>query len=160
MLNNTTDIFFSLIRLGLGISLSLSFKEITDKEWSEIVNMAHKQTMLGIVMDAIDRLPDDVSRPPKAISMKLLKMGVNMERYNKIINLKAAEMTSFFNNKGMDAVLLKGQGLAALYPNSLSFLTRNARNLKLIKEYPEEVLWRPAFKFWHFFWRMINKTKS
>lgn len=95
------DIFFSLIRLGLGISLSLSFKEITDKEWSEIVNMAHKQTMLGIVMDAIDRLPDDVSRPPKAISMKLLKMGVNMERNNRMINLKAAEMTSFFNNRGM-----------------------------------------------------------
>ena len=105
----TVDIFFSLIRLGLGISLSLSFKEITDKEWNAILNMAHKQTMLGIVMDAIDRLPDGVSRPPKAISMKLLKMGVNMERYNKIINLKAAEMTSFFNNKGMDAVLLKGQ---------------------------------------------------
>lgn len=115
----TVDIFFSLIRLGLGISLSLSFKEITDKEWNAILNMAHKQTMLGIVMDAIDRLPDGVSRPPKAISMKLLKMGVNMERYNKIINLKAAEMTSFFNNKGMDAVLLKGQGLATLYPNPL-----------------------------------------
>ncbi|WP_300226764.1 hypothetical protein [uncultured Bacteroides sp.] len=64
----TVDIFFSLIRLGLGISLSLSFKEITDKEWSEILNMAHKQTMLGIVMDAIDRLPDDVSRPPMRCS--------------------------------------------------------------------------------------------
>lgn len=115
----TVDIFFSLIRLGLGISLSLSFKEITDKEWSEIVNMAHKQTMLGIVMDAIDRLPDGVSRPPKAISMKLLKTGVNMERYNRMINLKAAEMTSFFNNRGMEAVLLKGQGLATLYPNPL-----------------------------------------
>ena len=111
MRENKIDIFFSLIRLGLGISRSFPFKEITDKEWSAILNMAHKQTMLGIVMDAIDRLPDDVSRPPKAISMKLLKMGVNMERYNKIINLKAAEMTSFFNNKGMDAVRIETPGI-------------------------------------------------
>ena len=119
MINKTIDIFFSLIRLGLGISQSLPFKEITNKEWSAILNMAHKQTMLGVVMDAIDRLPEGVSRPPKAVAMNLVKMGVNMERYNKIINLKAAEMTSFFNNKGMDAVLLKGQGLATLYPNPL-----------------------------------------
>ena len=78
MVNSLTSIFFSLIRLGLGITQSLSFKEITDKEWSAILSMAHKQTMLGVMMDAIDRLPEDMSRPPKTIVVKLVKMGVNM----------------------------------------------------------------------------------
>lgn len=119
MEENRINIFFSLIRLGLGISQSLPFKEITDKEWSAILSMAHKQTMLGVVIDAIDNLPEDVSRPPKGLVMNLLKMGINMEKYNRVISLKAAEITKFFNDKGMEAVLLKGQGLAALYPNPL-----------------------------------------
>lgn len=111
--------FFSFIRLGLGISQSLPFKEITDNEWSEMLNIAHKQTMSGILMDAIDILPNDVSRPHKDILINLMRTGINIEKYNRIINLKAVEVTQYFEKKGMEAILLKGQGLATLYPNPL-----------------------------------------
>ncbi|WP_300226762.1 hypothetical protein [uncultured Bacteroides sp.] len=42
--------------------------------------------------------------------------------------------------------------------SAMSFLTRNARNFRLIKEYPEEVIWGPAFKLWHFLWRISNRN--
>ena len=40
--------------------------------------------------------------------------------------------------------------------SAMSFLTRNARNFRLLKEYPEEVLWGPAFKVWHWVWRKMK----
>ena len=39
--------------------------------------------------------------------------------------------------------------------SAMSFLTRNARNFRLLREYPEEVLWGPAFKVWHWVWRKM-----
>lgn len=39
----------------------------------------------------------------------------------------------------------------------MSFIVRNRRNLRLLKDYTEEVLWAPAFKIWHWAWRKKYK---
>lgn len=40
--------------------------------------------------------------------------------------------------------------------SAMCFITRNARNFRLLKEYLEEVLWGPAFKVWHRVWRKMK----
>ena len=34
---------------------------------------------------------------------------------------------------------------------------RFVRDFRFVRLYPGECLWEPAFRLWHFFWRMVNK---
>lgn len=87
--------------------------------WASVFSMAQKQTVAGIMMDAVNRLPADTVRPDRDLLLSLLAMGMEIEKRNRIVNSEAAKWYEFFRTRGYGAVLLKGQGLAYLYPNPL-----------------------------------------
>lgn len=111
------DIFFALIRLGLHIEERISLPVMNDALWAEIFFMAKKQALIGVMMEAVNRLPEEVEMPNGKLRMQLMKTTLKVEKVNMAVDLEAIKWTEFFGNRGYKSMLLKGQGLAMLYPN-------------------------------------------
>ena len=62
MLTRTEELFFELLRIALGTQETLT-TTLTDNEWLEVSQMAVKQSVLGILYSAVEKLPEAL-RPP------------------------------------------------------------------------------------------------
>lgn len=113
------SLFFSLLRLGAGLTDSIELSVMNRTLWASVFSMAQKQSVAGIMMDAVNRLPDMTMKPDRDLLLKLLGMGMEIEKRNMIVNREAVKWYEFFRMRGYNAVLLKGQGVAHFYPNPL-----------------------------------------
>ena len=111
--------FFSLLRAGLWPNHQPDadlFGEQTD--WNEIFILSMQQTVTGLVWDGMAKLPSEL-QPPKAFKLKWYSYVLKIEQGNEQINGSVAEIIPAYQQSGLHPVLLKGAGLAALYPNPL-----------------------------------------
>lgn len=113
------DIFFRLLRLGLGLTDRIELKDMDRKFWLAVLRISERQAMMGIIMDAISRLPEETTKPDNDLLLKLIGLVTKIEKRNRIVNCEAVKWTNYFKEKVFGAILLKGQGLANLYPSPL-----------------------------------------
>lgn len=119
MIDDANKAFFDLLKLGMGLTDNICLPLMDDRKWVKIFETAKKQTVLGIMADAIKRLPDDVVKPSYEVMIRLVGYCVQLEKTNRRINREVLKWIDFFEEKGFSAVLLKGQGIAQLYPSPL-----------------------------------------
>lgn len=112
---NIVELFFNLIRCGMGKCDCLS-RVPGDVEWGELFEIAKKQTLVGIAFAGIERLPQE-QRPPKDILLQWYKMCMLIKKSNADLNRKCAAVSEKFRSEGFENCILKGQGLAQLYPD-------------------------------------------
>ena len=113
--NSITDIFFCLIRCGIGKGSSLP-QNPTPQQWQELFEMAKRQTLAGIAFAGVEALPAE-QRPPKEIILHWYTLCENIKRKNAELDRKCAIVSQKFKSEGFDNCILKGQGIAQLYPN-------------------------------------------
>lgn len=77
-----------------------------------------KQTVAGIVYAGIERLTT-AERPYKALLLKWFATTEQIKKQNRRINHDAVALTALLEKDGWDNVILKGQGVAMLYPEPL-----------------------------------------
>lgn len=107
--------FMELFRAGLwSLSPDLGLFPLTMEEWGEIRMIGQKQTITAILYDGMLLLPQKL-QPSFEILLAWTAEVDFIERKNHKMNQVIAELSQFFNNGGISIVLLKGQGLAALY---------------------------------------------
>lgn len=106
--------FFELLKISLGNETTLSHN-LTDDEWQEVYLMADKQTVVGLLLSGIERLPEE-QRPPQEFLLQWIGEVLQIEDQNKIIDSAARQLTWIFKDSGMRSCVLKGQGIARLYP--------------------------------------------
>lgn len=109
------ELFFDLIKCGMGKCDCLS-RVPGAVEWGELFEIAKKQTLVGIAFAGIERLPQ-VQRPPKDILLQWYKMCMLIKKSNADLNRKCAAVSEKFRSEGFENCILKGQGLAQLYPD-------------------------------------------
>ena len=111
------DAFLMLLRAGLWgrDPIVEGFRRLGDEEWEQVFKMSGRQTVSGIVFDGICRLPDEF-QPSQGIFAKWVVAVDRIERGNERMNAVLRELTGMFVNGGLQPVLQKGQGVAALYP--------------------------------------------
>ena len=112
------SLFFQLLRIALGHITSLD-NAPTHEQWRAFYQMAMKQTLVGITFPAIERLPEGM-RPPKELLLQWYMMKERIVKMNRLLNQRAVETERFFRQEGFKTCILKGQGIATLYPLSLS----------------------------------------
>ena len=113
-MDRTLSCFFALLRAGLWghpIDVSL-FENFTD--WHEIQRLARAQTVVGVVLEGISSLPQNM-RPVKSEYMQWLSLVMQIENANDMLNDGVTEVYSMFRKAGFEGVLLKGQGIAQYY---------------------------------------------
>lgn len=108
------DLFFQLIQVAIGCREALSEKP-SDEHWQTMFDLAVKHSLVGVCGIAIERLAD-AQRPPRNIAMQWAFLVDKIERRNRWLNAKCAELTELFVSDGFSSFILKGQGLATLYP--------------------------------------------
>lgn len=87
----------------------------TSAEWDGLYAFAKRQTLIGVLFSAIERLPDG-QRPYLDLLMEWLGQTEHLKERNSLLDKRVAEITQLFERKGMRSCVLKGQANARLYP--------------------------------------------
>lgn len=110
--------FFALIRRGLANTEEEFGYELTDVQWKAVMDMGYRQSLFGVMMDGIGSLKPE-QRLPRELMMRGLQTLMRIENANRMLNRRVRETVERFEKEGFHVCLLKGQGLAALYPNPM-----------------------------------------
>jgi len=113
-------LLFELIQVSIGGRDNLN-KVPTEEEWQYLYEEAIRQSLVGFLFYGVERLynytPD--YKPPMKVFLEWIGKVSHIEQLNKSLNYAAAQLTRLFKNGGLCSCVLKGQGLAALYPDPL-----------------------------------------
>ena len=107
-----------LLGTGLGLRGQADAALFADKQtdWENLFRLSREQAVAGIVWDGLLTLPKEL-QPEKALFYRWMGYVLEIERANKHLNTVLRKMDSFFaNDFKLPYVVLKGQGIAALYP--------------------------------------------
>lgn len=104
--------FLSLIRLGIGHDAFLSSRFV---DWNAIESLALGYGLLAVLVDGIERLPED-QRPPKIVLLQWIgEVLQNYESRYKQYQEAIGSLAAFYNQHGIKMMVLKGYGLSLNY---------------------------------------------
>lgn len=110
------DTFFELLRAGVwGRDAFVPSPPIS---WPEVIEMAKRQSVSGLIFDGLQTLPKPVLPKGNHI-LGLFSTTYSIEKLNKQVNTAVAQIVCYLNKHGVSNRLMKGQGCALLYPNPL-----------------------------------------
>lgn len=115
-MNKDRERFFHLVRCGMGgedLCLPLFADGSTD--WEYLFGQAQRQTVTGIVFDALLSLPAELL-PPRKIYLKFCVAVARIEECNEKMNRTLCDVLDLLDSATIDSLLLKGQGAATRYP--------------------------------------------
>ena len=108
-------IFFELLQIAVGNRTGFN-KVLTDEEWEGVFDLSQKQAMTGIAFLGIERLPEG-ERPKRELLLRWYMATERIKEENKTMDRKTLIVANRFLMEGFPSVILKGQGIARLYPN-------------------------------------------
>lgn len=114
---STIELFFHLLRYAIGSENNFPYKP-TNEEWLEIFNISIKQALTGITFLGIEKLPPQ-KRPYKELYIRWHISCERIKAFNKKLNFATSAVSNKFREVGFRNVILKGQGVALLYPQPL-----------------------------------------
>lgn len=114
-MSNNEIIYLELLRAGLWNRPAVIDDAV---DWKSVIALARHQSTCGPVFQAAMALEESADLPPKALSamQTFLLKTVNA---HAATNHTIATIAKAFQAEGIDPVLLKGQGVAACYPQPL-----------------------------------------
>lgn len=102
-----------LVQIALGHRGKLS-RTLTAKEWRLLYDVAMKQAVAGICFAGVEKLPKE-QWPPQDLLFEWISMTEQIKRRNAIVDKQTKEMWKRLKKEGLDAAVLKGQGIANEY---------------------------------------------
>ena len=120
-MDKTLQALFALLQAGLWgrfDEVVASAFPLSAGEWERVFTLARQQTVTGIAFRGLDFLPEEAA-PPMGIMAKWMAHADRIEQSNRVMNETVAKLYGYFASAGVEAVLQKGQGVAAMYPEPL-----------------------------------------
>lgn len=120
-MDRTLQALFALLQAGLWgrfDDAAASAFPLSAGEWERVFTLARQQTVTGIAFRGLDFLPEEAA-PPMGIMAKWMAHADRIEQSNRVMNETVAKLYGHFASAGVEAVLQKGQGVAAMYPEPL-----------------------------------------
>lgn len=142
LLDKNQQTFFELLRVGLwgdqgSAQVFKSSGEQDSVDWEKIYQLAHEQSVLGLVLIGIEELsPKDLELSvPKLLLLQWIGEVQVMEQRNKEMNAFIADLIEKLRKEDIYAILVKGQGIAQCYEKPLWRSCGDVDLLLGIKEY-------------------------
>lgn len=110
-------LFFELLQVALGNREKLS-NVPTPEGWMGVYEESERQTITGILLHGIDRLPVE-QRPSQDILLQWIGVGQMIEQRNHLMDKRCLELLTKLKDAGLTPTILKGQGIAQLYGKEL-----------------------------------------
>ena len=112
------QIFFDFLRFCIGSESEIP-SSLKEADWKALYRIAQKQCLVGILFDGIQKLlPAEVGMN-KDLLLQWMMQCQMLKKANVRLNDAAIQVSEWFRKKGFRTCILKGQGNALLYPNSL-----------------------------------------
>lgn len=119
--SNIKHCFFTLLKLGLweniNVNKSLNENLFEGLDWGEVQKLAEEQSVVGLVAAGAGKIPTDLL--PLVEKLTLLGKCQLIEQRNIEMNAFVADLVQSVCVAGIEAVLVKGQGVAQCYENPL-----------------------------------------
>lgn len=109
------SLFLELLQVSLGTREELS-QAPSSVEWRHLLNEAQRQAVIGVLVNGLEKLPGH-QRPPKDLLLQWIGLVQRNEMAYKLQCKRAQELTSLFSKSGFASCILKGVGMAQLYPD-------------------------------------------
>ena len=115
-LDKNTQAFLALMRAGLWETdvLLSSFEPI---DYNAVFKIAEEQSVVGLVAAGFEHIVDE--RPPKDLALTIAGKTLQIEQRNKAMNEFIALLINKLKEERVNAVLVKGQGVAQSYERPL-----------------------------------------
>lgn len=111
------QVYFSLLRVALDVSGEPRLeRSLTDKEWAWVFGQSVKQSLVGLMYSAIEKLPAE-QRPPREMILRWSFKAHQIQLMNDRLNRVASRLTQTFESHGVQSLILKGPANARLYPD-------------------------------------------
>lgn len=117
MNNRERQIFFEILKSALWEHKADLCAFNGDWDWKNILKTFENQSLLGIVAETIMNLPEGV-RPSTKQQRRLLKLTGFIIHNNQRLCRSIGEIFPLLQNAGCRPILLKGLGVASLYPKT------------------------------------------
>ena len=124
MFMNIQVLFFELLQVAIGNQKVLS-KSPSQEEWRGLFTLAKQQALLGICFAGVKLLKSQQQTPPADLYMKWMGMAAMIQQRNEVMNRRCVEAQSLLAEDGLQSSILKGQGVACLYPDHLHMLRQS-----------------------------------
>lgn len=109
--------FLQLLRVAVGSADSLE-EQFTAEEWCAMRQLAQKHSLIGVVFSAIERLPKE-QRPPSRMIVEWYVAVERIKKANVALTDEAVRLQEMLHAFAFNSAILKGQGIAKYYPDSL-----------------------------------------
>lgn len=113
------NLFIELILVSLGHRNILSHNP-TEDEWKYLFYECQRQSVVGLVMDALDVLSRRGQKLPSNLLFEWIGMSEQVRQQNKILNQRCVDISKLLAKAGYKSCILKGQGNARMYPDPLA----------------------------------------
>lgn len=114
MAKHIENTFLQLVRLGIGKVSKISFEETVD--WKRLKTIADKQGLLAIIVDGIEKIPNN-ERPTKEILLEWIGTVIKNYEYRfESYRRHLVELSNFYNQHGFKMMILKGYACAIDWP--------------------------------------------
>ena len=124
----STPLLYELIQIALRNQSQLS-RTPTGEEWASVFYEAEMQAVAGVSIAGIDRLtasnPEQMVNMPLEMKLEWIGLAEQIRQQNKHIDKQTAKIWRKLKDDGLDAAILKGQGIATLYGNYLGELRQS-----------------------------------
>lgn len=116
VLSNNQKAFLALLRAGLWESeVKLSpYKEL---DYNQIYLLAQEQSVVGLVAAGIEHLVD--TKIPQTLALQFAGDTLQLEQRNRAMNAFISDLFIKLKSTRIDALLVKGQGIAQCYERPL-----------------------------------------
>lgn len=110
-------LFFEFLRIAIG-NCSEFTTAPDENDWNTLYKVAKNHELVGICSAGLDKIPPE-QRPPKNVALRWILHTVQIEDRNRWMNRKCLDLQARLTEDGFRFCILKGQGIALLYPNPL-----------------------------------------
>lgn len=115
-LSNNQQAFFSLVKAGLW-EQDAQLAQYDEIDYSEVMRLAEEQSVVGLVVAGLEHVID--VRVPKEDVLHFVGRTLQLEQRNIAMNAYVATLIDNLRSNGINAVLVKGQGVAQCFERPL-----------------------------------------
>lgn len=116
MLDGNQQLFLQILAAGLQQRFPSSAFAHTQIDWDAIFSLAKQQTVVGVITDVMSKM-DKSTRPESQLFYQFILHTEYIQRTNVQLNKFIPKLWKALTENGIDALLLKGQGVAMCYPH-------------------------------------------
>ena len=107
--------FFQLVQVAVGAREAFD-EAPSEEQWTQLLETAKEQSVAGVLSRALEVLPDGQLPSRDQVRLWMVERTKAVRR-NALMDQRARELTERLVSEGFRPVILKGQGVARLYPD-------------------------------------------